>query len=71
VLQVQRPSDQEFAEKQDQIRETLLQQKQSELFEMFVSNLQTQMQKAGKIKINQQELKSLTKQQGGGEDEGE
>ncbi len=70
VLQVQRPSDQEFAEKKDQIRETSLQQKQSELFEMFVSNLQTQMQKAGKIKINQQELKSLTKQQGG-EDEGE
>ncbi|HXY02239.1 MAG TPA: peptidyl-prolyl cis-trans isomerase [Terriglobales bacterium] len=70
ILQVQQPSEQELAEKRDQIRETLLQEKQSELFGMFVSNLQSQMEKAGKIKINEQEMKSLTKQQGA-EDEGE
>ncbi len=37
---------------------------------MFVNNLREQMEKSGKIKVNQQELKSLTKQQSG-EDEGE
>ncbi|HXY15476.1 MAG TPA: peptidyl-prolyl cis-trans isomerase [Terriglobales bacterium] len=70
VLQKQEPSEQEFAAKRDQIRDGLLQQKQSELFGMFVANLESQMEKAGKIKINQQELKGLTKQQGT-EDEGE
>jgi len=70
ILEKQEPSEQEFAAKQDQIRDTLLQQKQSELFGMFVTTLREQMEKSGKIKINQQELKSLTKQQGG-EDEGE
>lgn len=70
ILDEQPPSEQEFAAKRDQIRDTLLQQKQSELFGMFVSSLRQQMEKSGKIKINQQELKSLTRQQGG-EDEGE
>jgi peptidyl-prolyl cis-trans isomerase D len=70
ILEKQAPSEQEFAAKKDRIRDSLLQQKQSELFGMFVSNLQQVMQKSGKIKINQQELKSLTRQQGG-EDEGE
>lgn len=70
ILEKQEPSEQDFAAKKDQIRDTLLQQKQAELFGMFVSNLRAQMEKSGKIKINQQELKSLTRQQGG-EDEGE
>jgi len=70
ILEKQEPSEQEFAAKKDQIRDTLLQQKQSELFGMFVTTLREQMEKSGKIKINQQELKSLTRQQGG-EDEGE
>jgi len=70
ILQRQDPSEQEFAQKKDQIRDTLLQQKQQELFGMFVGNLRERMEKSGKIKINQQELKSLTRQQGT-EDEGE
>jgi peptidyl-prolyl cis-trans isomerase D len=64
VLQLtdrQTPSDQEFAEKKDQIRDSLLQQKQGELFGLFVTNLRQQMEKTGKIKINQEELKSLTR----------
>lgn len=69
ILEVQQPTDQEFAEKKDQIRDQLLQAKQGELFELFVANLRDQMQKSGKIKINQQELKNLTKRQS--EDEGE
>ena len=48
----------------------MLQQKQGELFEMFVTSLREHMQKSGKIKINEQEMKNLTKQQSA-EDEGE
>ncbi len=70
VLEKQEPTDQDYAAKKDQIRDSLLQNKQQELFGMFVNNLREQMEKSGKIKVNQQELKSLTKQQSG-EDEGE
>ena len=70
ILEKQEPTEEDYATKKDQIRDTLLQSKQGELFGLFVSNLRQQMEKSGKIKINQQELKSLTKQQAA-EDEGE
>jgi len=70
VLQKQEPTEQDFAAKKDQIRDAILQQKQEQMFGMFVNNVRTQMEKSGKIKVNQQELKSLTKQPTG-EDEGE
>jgi peptidyl-prolyl cis-trans isomerase D len=70
ILERQEPTDQDYADKKDQIRESLLQAKQDELFGIFVTGLREQMQKSGKIKINQQELKSLTRQQAG-EDQGE
>jgi peptidyl-prolyl cis-trans isomerase D len=63
LLDKQQPTDQDFAQKKDQIRDSLLQNKQNELFGLFVSNLRQQMEKAGKIKINQQELKTLTRSQ--------
>ena len=61
VIQVQTPPDSDFAAKRDQIRETLLQVKQQEIFELFVTNLRDRMEKAGKIKINEEELKTLTR----------
>jgi len=70
ILEKQEPTEQDYAAKKDQIRDSLLQTKQEELFGLFVTNLRQQMEKSGKIKINQQELKSLTKQQAT-EDEGE
>ncbi|HLW87570.1 MAG TPA: peptidyl-prolyl cis-trans isomerase [Terriglobales bacterium] len=70
VLEKQDPTDQDYAAKKDQIRDALRQNKQQELFGLFVANLRQQMEKSGKIKINQQELKSLTRRQSG-EDEGE
>jgi peptidyl-prolyl cis-trans isomerase D len=70
ILEKQAPSDQDFTAKKDQIRDTLVQSKQSELFGLFLTNLREQMEKSGKIKINEQEMKTLTKQQAGG-DEGE
>jgi peptidyl-prolyl cis-trans isomerase D len=68
ILEKQSPTDSDFATKKDQIRDTLVQTKQSELFGLFMANLRTQMEKSGKIKINEQEMKSLTKQQTGGEE---
>jgi peptidyl-prolyl cis-trans isomerase D len=61
LLEVQAPTDADFAAKRDQIRDTLLQSKEQELFGLFVTNLREQMEKAGKIKINQEELKTLTR----------
>jgi peptidyl-prolyl cis-trans isomerase D len=61
VLDKQSPSDQEFTDKKDQMRDSLLQQKQAELFGLFVTNLRQAMEKSGKIKVNQDELKSLTR----------
>ena len=61
VLESQRPNDADFNAKRDQIRDSLLQNKQQELFGLFISNLRDQMQKSGKIKINQEEMKTLTR----------
>ncbi len=70
VREKQSPTDQDFTTKKDQIRDTLVQSKQSELFNLFMANLREQMEKSGRIKINEQEMKTLTKQQAEG-DEGE
>jgi peptidyl-prolyl cis-trans isomerase D len=61
LLEKQAPSDADFAAKRDQIRDSLLQEKQQELFGLFVSNLRDQMEKSGKIKINPEEMKALTR----------
>ena len=61
VVEVQAPTEADFAAKRDQIRDTLLQSKEQELFGLFITNLRDQMEKSGKIKINQEELKTLTR----------
>jgi peptidyl-prolyl cis-trans isomerase D len=68
VLEKQEPTDQDFAVQKDQIRDELRRQKQQDLFGLFLSSLREKMEKSGKIKINQQEMKTLT--QGRGLDEG-
>jgi peptidyl-prolyl cis-trans isomerase D len=60
VTDLQAPSEADFTAKRDQIRDTLLQTKEQELFGLFVTNLREQMEKSGKIKINQEEMKTLT-----------
>ena len=62
LVDKQQPTDQDFAAKKDTIRDSLLQAKQNELFGLFVSNLRDKMEKSGKIKINQDEMKILTRQ---------
>jgi peptidyl-prolyl cis-trans isomerase D len=69
LLERQAPSPEDFASKGDQIRDTVLQSKQQELFGLFLSNLRDQMLKSGKIKINQEELNSLTRSQNNEEGE--
>ena len=64
LTEKQAPSDQDFATKRDQIRDSLVQAKQNEIFGLFLSNLRDQMEKSGKIKINQEEMKALTRNQG-------
>ncbi len=61
VLERQAPSEQDFAAKKDQIRESLLQQKQTEVFGMFLSDLRDSMNKSGKIKVNEKEMANLTR----------
>jgi len=66
VIDKQQPSDQDFASKKDALRDTLLQSKQQELFGVFLSNLRQQMQKDGKIRTNEEEMKNLSKGQAAG-----
>src|SRR5579863_1052440 len=59
VLENQKPDEADFAAKRDQIRDTPLQGKQQEIFGLFISSLRDSMEKSGKIKINQDEMKAL------------
>ena len=55
------PTDQDFLAKKDQIRESLMQRKQNEVFGLYMETLRQSLEKSGKIKINQAELQALTK----------
>jgi len=61
LLQKQPPTGQEFVEKKDQVRQELLEAKQNEMFQLFVSNLRKDMEKSNRIKVNQEELRNLTR----------
>jgi peptidyl-prolyl cis-trans isomerase D len=63
VQERQEPTPQDFEAKKDQIRDALIQSQQQEMFGLFVSNLRAQMEKAGKIQINADEMKNLTRSQ--------
>jgi peptidyl-prolyl cis-trans isomerase D len=66
MLDKQVPSDQEFAAKKDEIRQSLLEAKQNEMFGLFISSLRKDMEKSNRLKINQDEMKNLTRGQGPG-----
>ncbi|HXJ89332.1 MAG TPA: peptidylprolyl isomerase [Candidatus Binatia bacterium] len=61
ILENQQPTEADFAAKRDQIRDSLLQGKQQERFQLFISSLVDEMTKSGKIKRNQEELKALAR----------
>src|SRR6267143_1886174 len=64
LLEKQVPTDQEFAEKKDQIRQSLLEAKQNDLFGLFVTNLRKDMEKYHRLKVNQEEMKNLSRHGG-------
>jgi len=64
LLEKQPPTEQEFAEKKDAIRQSLVEAKQNDLFALFVTNLRKEMEKSNRLKVNQQEMKNLTRQSG-------
>jgi peptidyl-prolyl cis-trans isomerase D len=64
LLEKEIPTDQEFAAKKDEIRQSLLEAKQNDLFGLFVTNLRKDMEKSHRLKVNQEEMKNLTRQGG-------
>jgi len=61
VVERQEPTAAELEKSGDQIREQLLQQKRTEILQLYAEGLKQSLQKEGKIKVNQQELDSYTK----------
>ena len=55
------PSDAEFAKQRDQLRERLAGQKRQEVLGLFVNDLNTRLEKEGKVKINKTEMDNLAK----------
>jgi peptidyl-prolyl cis-trans isomerase D len=64
LLEKQAPTDQEFNAKKDEVRQSLLEAKQNDLFGLFVRNLRRDMEKSNRLKVNQEEMKNLTRQTG-------
>ena len=60
LVDKQEPPAAQFAASKDRLRDQLLQKKRNDVLEIFAANLQKQMEKSGKIKINAQEMKRLT-----------
>lgn len=61
IVEKQDPTEADFAAKRDQIRDGLIQARENELFGLFVTNLRQQMEKSGKIVINDKEMKAITR----------
>jgi len=63
IVERQEPSasDPEFAKQRDQLRERLASQKRQEVLGLFVSDLNTRLEKEGKVKINKTEMDNLAK----------
>jgi peptidyl-prolyl cis-trans isomerase D len=64
LLEKQAPTNQEFTEKKEGIRQSLVEAKQNDLFGLFVTNLRKDMEKSKRLKINEEEMKNLTRQSG-------
>ncbi|HEY4675518.1 MAG TPA: peptidyl-prolyl cis-trans isomerase [Candidatus Angelobacter sp.] len=66
IVERQEPStsDAEFAKQRDQLRERLASQKRQEVLGQFVNDLNTRLEKEGKVKINKTEMDNLAKSRG-------
>jgi len=61
LLEKQAPTDQDYAQKKDQIRLSLLESRQQELFAEYIAGLRSEMEKSKKIRRNQKEIENLTR----------
>jgi peptidyl-prolyl cis-trans isomerase D len=66
LLDRQEPStaDAQYAQARDQLMEQLSNQKRQQVLQLFLDNLNTRMEKDGKVKINKSEMDNLTKARG-------
>ncbi len=64
LLEKQAPTDEDFIAKKDEVRQALLEGKRNELFELYVTNLRKDLEKSNRLKVNQDEMKNLTRQTG-------
>jgi peptidyl-prolyl cis-trans isomerase D len=60
VVEKQEPPAEQMAASKDRLREQLLEQKRNEYLQIFVTGLRDRMQKDGKIRINDAEMKRIT-----------
>lgn len=59
ILELQQPSDADFAAQKDQVRESVLQNKRNQIFNLYAADLVARLEKDGKIRKNQQEWDRL------------
>jgi peptidyl-prolyl cis-trans isomerase D len=59
LLDKQEPSMATFDQNKDEVRQQLLQQKQAELFELYLGNLRKTAEQKGVVKVYQQELNRM------------
>lgn len=66
VLERQEPSvnDPEFAQQRDRLADQLSDQKRQQTLEVFMTELESRLKKDGKVKINEGEMRNLTKSRG-------
>jgi len=66
LVERQEPSttDEQFTKERDKILEQLSEQKRQQVLELYLSNLNTRMEKDGKVKINKTEMNNLAKARG-------
>ena len=66
VLDRQEPSanDPQFAQQRDNLADTLSEQKRQQALELFMSELENRLKKDGKVKINEAEMRNLTRSRG-------
>ena len=65
ILERQEPTAGEIVAKKLETRDALLESKRGEIFNIYVTNTRQQMEKAGKIHIDEEALKRAAQSRGG------
>jgi hypothetical protein len=57
-------NDPQFAQQRDTLADQLSEQKRQQALELFMSELENRLKKDGKVKINEAEMRNLTRSRG-------